>query len=149
MNVINCFHSTFGAPGEPAPAVQAFCYLPRLSQGFWVTFLVDTGASGTAIHGAPAWSLQSRLRPETLEAASGVGGSNYYFGERATLVFTDKDGTPVSRTFNRIDIQLITAHDIAANHGIPQLPSLLGRDILNRWKLTYDCPNDIMCITKP
>jgi len=28
---------------EPAPAVQAYCYLTRLNTGFWVTFMVVLG----------------------------------------------------------------------------------------------------------
>ena len=149
MKVINCFHSTFGAQMEPAPAVQAYCYLIKLRMGFWVTFMVDTGAAGTCLHGVPAWRVQRHLRPETLEPASGVGGSCLYYGERAILVFADNQQNIVSRTLNRLDIQAISARDIVANHGIPSVPSLIGRDILNRWALTYDCTKGVMCLTVP
>lgn len=134
---------------EPAPAVQAYCYLTRLKTGFWVTFMVDTGAAGTTLHGVPAWRVQRRMRPETLLPASGVGGSCYYYGERATLVFIDTDQNNVVRTLNRIDIQTITPRDIIASQGIPSVPSLLGRDILNRWKFNYDYQNGIMCLLAP
>jgi len=147
--IINCFPSTFGAQMEPAPAVQAYCYLTRLNTGFWVTFMVDTGAAGTALHGVPAWRVQRHMRPETLLPASGVGGSCYYYGERATLVFVDNKQNPIAKTLNRIDIQAITPRDIIASQGIPSVPSLLGRDILNRRKLNYDCPNNVMCLEAP
>ncbi len=149
MKIVNCFPFTFGAQMEPAPAVQAYCYLIRLNTGFWVTFMVDTGAAGTCLHGVPAWRIQRQLRPETSENASGVGGSCLYYGERAILVFLDTDQNTVSRTLNRLDVQAITLRDIVANRGIPSIPSLLGRDILNRWKLTYDCPNSVMYLTSP
>jgi hypothetical protein len=132
---------------EPAPAVQAYCYFSRLNMGFWVTFMVDTGAAGTCLHGVPAWRVQRHMRPTTLLPASGVGGPCYYYGERATLVFVDTNKNIIARTLNRIDIQAITPRDIIANQGIPSIPSLLGRDILNKWKLSYDCPNSVMCLT--
>jgi predicted aspartyl protease len=149
MKVINCFHSTFGSQMEPAPAVQAYCYIIRLNTGFWVTFMVDTGASGTCLHGVPAWRIQRRLRPDTVLPASGIGGSCYYYGERATLIFADERRNAVPRTLNRLDIQVISARDILANRGIPSIPSLIGRDILNHWKFTYDCPSGVMCLIAP
>jgi hypothetical protein len=131
---------------EPAPLVQAHCYLTRLNMGLWATFMVDTGAAGTCLHGAPAWRVQRHMRPTTLLPASGVGGPCSYYGEHATLIFYDNQHQYVSRTLNRIDIQVITPRDIIASHGIPNIPSLLGRDILNKWKFTYDCPNGIRCL---
>lgn len=149
MKVISCFPSTFGRPMEPAPAVQAYCYLVRLEIGFWITFMVDTGAAGTCLHGAPAWRIQRHMRLTTLLPASGVGGSCNYYGERATLIFVDTNRNPIARTLNRIDIQVITPRDVVANRGIPRVPSLLGRDILNKWKLNYDYPNGVMCLEAP
>ena len=149
MRIINCFPNTFGAQMEPAPAVQAYCYFTRLQIGSWVTFMVDTVAAGTTLHGVSAWRIQRHMRPETLLPASGVGGSCVYYGERAVLVFIDSDNNPLSKTLNRIDIQAITPRDIIANQGIPSIPSLLGRDILNRWKFEYDYPNSTMRLITP
>ena len=132
MKVINCFPSTFGSQMEPAPAVQAYCYLRRLDSGFFVIFMVDTGASGTCLHGASAWAIQRNMRPSTLKPASGVGGSCWYYGEQATLLFYDANGNPIAKTLNRIDIQQFTPSNIRI------VPSLLGRDILNKWGLHYD-----------
>ena len=146
MSVIDCHQSTFGAQMEPAPAVQAYCFLIRLNIGFWVTFMIDTGAAETCLHGVPAFRIRQNLRPETLELASGIGGTCEYYGERATLVFSDNKRNAVSRTLNRIDIQKITPTVIMANRGIPSTPSLIGRDILNRWKFTMDCPNSAICL---
>lgn len=134
---------------EPAPTVQAYCYLARLKAGFWVTFMVDTGAAGTCLNGASAWRIQRHMRPKTILPASGISGSCNYYGERATLVFVDTNKNPVARTLNRIDIQAITRRDILISRGIPKVPSLLGRDILNRWKFNYDYPNGVMFIQVP
>lgn len=138
MKVIKCFPFSFGRPMEPAPAVQAYCYLRRLKTGFWVTFMVDTGAEGTCLHGARALAIQRYMRPLTLKPASGVGGSCYYYGEQATLLFYDTNRNPRARTLNRLDIQQFTPNNVFF------VPSLLGRDILNRWGLHYDYSNGSM-----
>jgi hypothetical protein len=134
---------------EPAPAVQAYCYLTRINVGFWVTFMVDTGAAGTTLHGAPAWSVQRYMRPATILPASGVGGNCNYYGEQSILVFRATDNNPVSRTLRRIDIQALTDREILNPSSLLSIPSLLGRDILNKWKLNYDCPNGTMYLEVP
>lgn len=143
MKVINCFPYSFGRQMEPAPAVRAYCYLNRLSMGFWVNFMVDTGAAGTCLHGAKAWAIRQYMRSLTLRPASGVGGSCWYYGEQATLVFYDTNRNRVARTFNRLDIQQFT------DNNVDFVPSLLGRDIINRWRLHYDYPNGSMCLIAP
>lgn len=144
MRVINCFPFSFGRSRmEPAPAVQAYCYVHRLKMGFWVIFMVDTGAAGTCLHGAHAWIIQRYMRPSTLLPASGVGGSCDYYGEQATLIFRDTNGNWIPRTLKRIDIQQLKATDRL------DVPSLLGRDILNRWGLLYDYSNGQMHMMVP
>ena len=102
--------------------------------------MVDTGASGTSLHGAIAWMLQPRLRLTTLDTARGIGGSCRYYGEPAIALFTNIQGRPVTRTLRRIDIQRILPKELARDADILRVPSLLGRDILSRWALTYDVP---------
>lgn len=139
MRTIRCTLSTFGSQMLPAPAVQAYCYLPRLNLGHLVVFMVDTGASVTALHGASAWRLQPHLRPTTLETWHGVGGTCRYYGEAAILLFMDTQGHPI-HPLRRIGIQRILPEEVAQDADILRVPSLLGRDILNRWALTYDVP---------
>jgi hypothetical protein len=63
-------------------------------------------------------------------ASIGVGGVAHSFHEPALLVFTDT-GT-VEYTY-QLDIRFM--EDTAISR---QLPSLLGRDVLNRWRIVYD-----------
>jgi len=61
---------------------------------------------------------------------SGVGGIVHCYPERAILAFTDPDVVLYAYDIN-IDI-------MQDDRDMEQLPSLLGRDILSRWKITYD-----------
>lgn len=140
MRTIRCTLSTFGSQMLPAPAVQAYCFIPRLNLGRLELFMVDTGASGTSLHGASVWELQPHLRPSTLNTARGVGGTCRYYGEAATLLFIDTQGHLIPHSLRRIDIQKILPEELAQDANILRVPSLLGRDILNRWPLTYDVP---------
>jgi hypothetical protein len=83
------------------------------------------------------------MRPSTLLPASGVGGACEYYGERATLVFTDTSGNPITKNLNRIDIQKLSPTDRL------DMPSLLGRDILNKWGLLYNYLGGLMYIMVP
>ena len=95
-----------------------------------VTFLVDSGASATAIHpsdtpklGIPATILQ---RAERLRV-HGIGGSSTYRLIHGALTFqNDAAPTPL-----RYSTTLYIADPTEDNADIP---SLLGRDILNYWQ---------------
>ena len=65
-------------------------------------------------------------------ASSGIGGSAVYFREPAVVSFVDEK---VKRLYV---VDLLIAEPTAANAGFP---SLLGRDVLNRWRIVYD-PTD-------
>lgn len=121
----------------PAPAVQAYWYIPRLDRGEWVLFLVDTGASETTLNGIHALALQSHMRTRTLSPSFGIGGSCQYFGERAIIVFRDDRNQWLSRTIQRLGIQLIEQQH-PSNSTVLYCPCLLGRDILNDCIFNYN-----------
>ena len=149
MRTITGFLSRFGSRMIPAPAVQVYYYIERLNVTSLVTFMIDTGASGTCLHGFRAWELQRHMRPSTLDSARGVGGSAPYYGERALLIFTDDDNQLLPRSLNRMDIQKILPSDIAQDNAILRLLSLLGRDILNRWEFRYDASQGNITLLVP
>jgi len=132
----------------PAPAVQAYCYLPRLNRGRKVDFLIDTGAAGTCLHGGYALGLQSYMQENTIGTICGIGGSRPYFQERAILVFTDDKAHPVPcRT--ALGVQKILPEDIAKDPDILRMPCVLGRDVLNRWEFRYDVPHGEILLIVP
>ncbi len=61
----------------------------------------------------------------------GIGGSAPTYMERARLTFADDIG----RILYGHDIPLLIHHPTA---DAMRVPSLLGRDIIDRWRVTYD-----------
>ena len=102
-----------------------------------VTFLVDSGASATAIHPSDIPGLEIPgavlLEAETLRI-HGIGGAATYRLIPGTLTFRDD----VSATPLRYNTTLYVAELTDDNADIP---SLLGRDILNHW-LTWQIDVD-------
>lgn len=147
MRRVACTLSTFGFPGKPAPAVQAFWYLPRLNHGEWTLFLIDTGASGTCLNGIYALGLQQHMRPRTLTSSFGIGGSSQYFSERAIILFRDDSGQLLPQAIP-IGVQRIQRQHLNGP-SVLQCPCLLGRDILNGCVLNYDPINNDVALVFP
>ena len=96
-----------------------------------ISFLVDTGADGSMLMPADALRMEieyDRLRHRT--EAVGIGGTARTFVEEAVVVFSEP-----GRFLYAYYIQLRIAEP---SHEIMDLPSLLGRDVLDRWRMTYD-----------
>ena len=96
-----------------------------------VEFLVDTGADTSAL--MPRDSVRLGI-PFTQLARGpgsiGIGGPSNEYVARASISFLDSDG--------RIHSYLLDLAIVGAGSGVDVLPSLLGRDILNRWRMVYD-----------
>lgn len=96
-----------------------------------VSFLVDTGADSTVLMPVDADRLgvqYGRLSETT--TSTGMGGHSEDFLEQAQLVFRD-DGD----VLHIYDIALVIAR---RRPDILILPSLLGRDVVSRWRLLMD-----------
>ena len=118
----------------PAPYVRVRVHPWHTGHSAELDFLVDTGAYATVLHpddvdrmGIDVGSLVGR---ET--QASGIGGSMSYISVDAVLSMYDGQagtwrGFPV-----RLDVS--TRHSDADDG----LPSLLGRDVLNRCNCNFD-----------
>lgn len=130
----------------PAPAVQALCYIPRIRHSEWVDFMMDTGASATCLNGIYALGLERYKRPSTIRSSSGISGSCDYFYEDAVLIFMDTRKRQVAEAI-KLGIQCIPA---ANQHDPdwPHCPCLLGRDIMNKYILTYDAQGGRVTLDK-
>lgn len=148
MPTIECTLASFGFRGVSAPAVQAYFYIPKIDYGSFVTFLIDTGASGTCLHGPVALYLQKRLKKQTIQHSQGIGGKSAYYHERVILTFTDITGRPVSRGTS-MGIQKLSPWKLFFKKQSLKLPSLLGRDILSRSRFVYDASNNIITMELP
>ncbi|MFH1352924.1 MAG: retropepsin-like aspartic protease [bacterium] len=121
--------------------IRAHLVLSELPLDAVVNFLVDTGASKTVISDKDAIFLKvdyEKLKPSS-QKLSGVGGSvDTYIFEDTTLVFkteADKLEFKFPILFLKHDLTSMNEEDRIK---ILRIPSLLGRDILNRFKLIYN-----------
>ena len=115
------------------PFVECRIVIPRLRVNHRLMLLVDTGAVATCLH--PADAIRARIPFDRLRNSTGytgVGGSSSYFREVANLLFEDESRLRIYR------LNLLIAAPTENNRG---LPSLLGRDVLNRWYMEYDPTN--------
>ncbi|MGH2632411.1 MAG: hypothetical protein ACRDG3_03285, partial [Tepidiformaceae bacterium] len=126
---------SFGT-ADRVPMLRAWVNLPRLGVLSTVDFLVDTGADRTVPHPDDAAELKINHRLLGAHATlTGVGGSGSYAAEQALLVLGDGVGLWYLATV----IYIATPN--ASNEGYP---SLLGRDVLSRMRMTYDHTNDLL-----
>ena len=133
----------FGVAGRPF--VEGYLTLPRFGVTRNITFLVDTGADATCIH--PQDGRLAAIPFEQLErpiASNGVGGAATYFREPVVLEFVD----PEARQVHRHEVEVLIARpDPDPRHSINHLHSLLGRDIIDRWRLLYDRTDSLLEFT--
>jgi hypothetical protein len=121
----------------PAPFVTASILLKELNLKARLPLLVDTGASNTIIMWRDVERLGidvSKLKPE--REFSGIGGLIEAKPILSTLIFRSESGQPVKEE--------VEAHVVTSTCPHPRLkllPSILGRDIINRYALNYKFEN--------
>jgi predicted aspartyl protease len=119
--LIGRFGNTTGAP-----YLEASVTLPRIGVRGLVSFLVDTGADITMLMPSDARKLAvdyKNLRNPTV--SQGVGGTARGFTEIAIVSFSD--GRFLYSYELKAEIAKPTPHNLG-------FPSLLGRDVLKRWR---------------
>lgn len=126
-----------GSFGEATgrPHIVARVDITPLRVSGLVSFLIDTGDDQTVLMPRDARRLgvdHSALTKTTTSA--GVGGSSVDYITDANVVFTDK-------VFHIYRTPLIV---MAPREGAEKFPSLLGRNILNRWRLVLDYPKKVL-----
>ena len=124
------------ARGElAAPYVPAFIDFPRLGITDKILFLIDTGTDSTCLHPRDIGNLRidyRRLAESSLRSSGGIGGNVGYYVEPAWLMFIENTG---QMRFCELEVHICEMTDEPAMRG---LPSLLGRDFLNRCSVHLD-----------
>jgi hypothetical protein len=113
------------------PSLKGRLFLPRLRLSERIAWLVDTGADSSLLNPSAAFLLGiDFLQLRGSAESRGVGGRAETYLEQAMLVF---------------DEPLVGFHiyvrDLAVSMPDPDLdglPSLLGRDILDNWAMSYN-----------
>ena len=107
----------------------------------WMNFLVDTGAERTCLHSGD--TSRARIPVSDLGGAMesrGIGGVWTYYRESALLSFDDQSYTRIYM------VELLIS---APSESGAALPSLLGRDVINQWNISYDPANDTLeCLVR-
>ncbi len=127
----------------PAPTVRSLIRIPNIGSQY-IPLLIDTGASTTALldldamrFGISADYARSSLQPSPRKMV-GIGGlAETYIIPGSELSFRTGDGVVIEA----IDLHVVL-HDPERlgpeNYGkILLLPSILGRDVINKYKLIY------------
>lgn len=112
------------------PYIEGYIVFPRFRLRGNVSFIVDTGADNCVIMPADARRFGidfAKLRHP--RHCIGLNGLAKTFEERALVTFAD---TRSVYTYNvKVDF-------VSPNPDLEKTPSLLGRDILERWRMVYD-----------
>ncbi len=114
------------------PYFTARVYIPNFEVAGNVSFIFDTGADRSVLMPADAITLGVKYNLLTIPFQSfGIGGTVQTYLEQVRLAFLDDNE---QRVYG-YDIQMLI-HPPTEN--AMRVPSLLGRDIIDRWRVTYD-----------
>ena len=113
------------------PYIEGRLIFPNLKIRSDISFLVDTGADRSLLLPNDGMRIGIDYTKLTGDAESiGVGGVCHNFVEPALIVFSEP-----RRFLYVYSIDLVIAPPAP---DIMDPPSLLGRDILNQWRMIYD-----------
>jgi hypothetical protein len=111
------------------PYLEGRLILPRLGVRGDISFIVDTGADRSLLMPLDGIRMGINYAGLTGNVESiGIGGVTHNFEEEAIVIFADP---------RNIYIYLIDLEIAAPTSEIERIPTLLGRDILDQWRMVY------------
>ena len=137
-------------PTWPRPLIRVMLYLPGISQRWApIDFLLDTGAATSCVHpqdaitrlGIDAQTLRTPSAWPLQQSAYGVGGSSTDYIVPAQFALRHGDGS-----WDTIQGDLAITKPTSANQ---TLPSLLGWDILQQYRVVVDWPQRSIRLETP
>lgn len=110
--------------------MEGHVLLPRLGMNGKVSFIFDTGADTSLLMPLDAQRIGIDYGMLENEVSTlGIGGESKNFSESAYLAFVGD---------NALYGYEIELHICKPAEELMTVPSLLGRDIIDRWRVTYD-----------
>ena len=131
------------------PYVDGRVIFPRLGMRGDISLLVDTGADASLLSAADALNVGVEFhRLATRSEALGIGRVFVpTYTEPAVIVFSDPSAG-IWAYRGHIEIVAPEPDDCtrrtADPEESPKMPSLLGREILDRWRMTYDPSHPVL-----
>jgi len=117
-----------------SPAINGELKIPNLGVAGEVPFLIDTGASNTTLMPRDAKNLVIPIdKLEVAREIEGTTGTGKAFEIMGFIAFRSKTHEYTFRT----DLLIIEPTEVNLRTPTPR-PSLLGRDVVNRWCFLYD-----------
>ena len=123
----------FGATSGQ-PCIEGQITIPRLGSKGKVSFLLDTGADRSILMPLDAGKINvnyTKLKDEEslMETSVGIGGSSQNYIEKALVAFAND---------KMIYVYSIVLGIFTPSKKTRGFPSLLGRDIIDQWRVIYD-----------
>lgn len=113
------------------PYIEGRLYLPRFNLSADISFLLDTGADRSILMPGDAKKIALPFDQLTGDnERRGIGGLVHCFEERVLLVF---DEPKVA-----LYVYELTMDIMQADPQMEDVSSIIGRDIIDRWRITYD-----------
>lgn len=128
----------------PAPFIVASIILKELNLKGRLPLLIDTGASNTMLmwRDIERFGIDvSKLKPE--REFSGIGGLINAKPVMSTLTFRTENGQLV-----REDVEAYVITSPCPHPRLKLLPSILGRDVINRYILNYQFESGTLYLEK-
>lgn len=122
-------YGTFGTDDDSLN-LECTLILPQLQFQRQIYFLVDTGATSSSVHPRVLEGLGVDMQVVMALPASqiwGIGGSITVYNAQGFLAFQDSDNAYLYE----LPISIYDPKDP------PDVPSVIGRDILERWRMVY------------
>jgi hypothetical protein len=113
------------------PYIEGRLIIPRLNITTDISFLIDTGSDLTVLNPLDGFRMEvdySQLIGD--REVVGVGGLCHNYVEPTIVVFSEPQ--------KFLYVYNIELEITPPNPEIMDIPSLLGRDILNQWRMTYN-----------
>jgi len=136
----------------PAPFVKVLLVSENLNIRKFLDLCIDTGASSTIILDRDAKYLRLNLKSlrKSEKNVGGIGGLiDTYVIENVRIVFKTEEGVPYEEKLNLlVGVHRVNELTEKEKELVTKLPSLLGRDIIRKFKFIFEEKESLVLFEK-